>query len=380
MALMPLGFVIGWGTILLSLGLLGGGGYLIWAWAQGTLAGTGYLISGVLMVAWSLLGRFLVLLLRPPAKDEPHATRSGEVQRVPRPDGTELQVESYGPPNAPLIVMTHGWGTDSTEFYYAKQHLARDFRLLLWDLPGLGESRGPRNRDYRLEKMAEDLKAVVDLVPGRPVALLGHSIGGMITQTFCRLHPEYLGNQVSALVLVDTTSTNPVRTSLFSGLMTLLQRPLLEPLCWLMLALHPLVWLSNGMSYLNGSAHIGTWLTGFAGTQSRGQLDFGARFTALSSPGVVARGMLAMFRFDATETLPKIAVPVLVICGLQDPTTRPEASYRIQELLPDAELVKLTPGSHMAHMERHPEFVQAVGDFVLRSNAAAPEVPLRRAA
>src|SRR5690242_5484239 len=109
MALMPLGFVIGWGTILLSLGLLGGGGYLIWGWAQGTLVGTSYLVSGVLMIAWSIFGRFLVLLLRPPATDEPHAMRGGDVQRVPRPDGTELQVEFYGPPDAPLIVMTHGW-------------------------------------------------------------------------------------------------------------------------------------------------------------------------------------------------------------------------------------------------------------------------------
>jgi hypothetical protein len=109
MALMPLGFLIGWGTILLSLGLMGGGGYLIWGWAQGTLVGTGYLLSGVLMLVWSVLGRFLVLLLRPPANDEPHATRSGEVQRVPRPGGSELQVEAYGPPDAPVIVMIAGF-------------------------------------------------------------------------------------------------------------------------------------------------------------------------------------------------------------------------------------------------------------------------------
>jgi pimeloyl-ACP methyl ester carboxylesterase len=64
-------------------------------------------------------------------------------------------------------------------------------------MPGLGKSQGPRNHDYRLEKMAADLEAVVARVD-RPVVLVGHSIGGMISLTFCRLFPSIWGARSSA--------------------------------------------------------------------------------------------------------------------------------------------------------------------------------------
>ena len=103
---------------------------------------------------------------RPGSGDEdPKSDRGGEVQRLRRPDGSELQVECYGPPDAPPIVLTHGWGVNSTEWYYVKKHLADRFRLIVWDLPGLGLSKKPDNNDFRLEKLAADLDAVLAARP-----------------------------------------------------------------------------------------------------------------------------------------------------------------------------------------------------------------------
>ena len=69
--------------------------------------------------------------------------RGGSTDRVVRYDGSEIHVELYGDPAAPPVVLTHGWGMNSTAWYYAKRQLADRFRLIVWDLPGLGESRGP---------------------------------------------------------------------------------------------------------------------------------------------------------------------------------------------------------------------------------------------
>ena len=71
-------------------------------------------------------------------------------------------------------------GTNSTEWYYAKRHLSDRFRLILWDLPGLGESIQPADRNFALERMASDLRSVLALAHGKPVVLVGQSIGGMI--------------------------------------------------------------------------------------------------------------------------------------------------------------------------------------------------------
>jgi hypothetical protein len=65
-----------------------------------------------------------------------------------------------------------------------------------------------------------------------------YSIGGMITLTFCRLFPKALGDGVRAIALVQTTYTNPVRTTNMAGLLTALERPIIVPL------LHLTIWLS----------------------------------------------------------------------------------------------------------------------------------------
>ena len=136
-ATLPLTWLVG----LFSLALLGGGAYLVGAWVAGVVVGTAYLVAGVLMLAWTLLGRGVVLgLFRRPGTDEPTRARGGERRRLRRPAGYDLHVESYGPAGAPPLVFTHGWGTNSTEWYYAKRRLAERYRVIVWDLPGLGES------------------------------------------------------------------------------------------------------------------------------------------------------------------------------------------------------------------------------------------------
>ena len=263
--------------------------------------------------------------IAPEADEDPFGGADGEVHTIRRPDGSELRVECYGPPDAPPIVWTHGWGANSTEWFYQKRYLADRFRLIVWDEPGLGLSKKPDNNDYRLENLAADLEAVLAFAGGRPAVLVGHSIGGMITLTFCKEFPERLGTRVAGLVLVHTTYTNPVRTTQMAGLYTAIEKPVLIPLMYLTIALWPLVWLMNWMSYFNGSAHRSTHKSSFSGNETRGQLDFAARFMPHGRPDVLARGMLGMIAYDATEVLPGIKVPTLVVVGDKDTTTTPEA-------------------------------------------------------
>ena len=266
--------------------------------------------------------------------------------------------------------MTHGWGADSTEWFYQKRHLADRFRLIVWDEPGLGLSKKPDNNDYRLENLAADLDAVLALAGDRPAVLVGHSIGGMITLTFCKVFPEALGRRVAGLVLVHTTYTNPVRTTKMAALYTAIEKPVLVPLMYLTIALWPLVWLMNWMSYLNGSAHRSTHKPSFAGTETRGQLDFAARFMPHARPDVLARGMLGMIDYDATATLATIGVPTLVVVGDQDTTTLPEASEFMARNVPGAELATLSPARHMGLIEHHERFDRLVAEFADSCQAA----------
>ncbi len=360
---MPLDFLLRLLSNLVIIVLLGGGSYTLYQWYEGELVSDLWLYLSIGLLLWSFLGFLPILLLHRSGRDEPTPLRSKRVQRLVRPDGSEIQVEFYGPDRAPTLILTHGWGPDSTAWYYAKKQLTDQFRVIVWDLPGLGKSKKPHNRDYSLEKYARDLEAVLALVEDQPAILVGHSMGGMILLTFCRLFSEHLEQRVAGLILVDSTYTNPLKTTTFSKLLLSLQKPLLEPSLHLAIALSPLLWLTSWLSYLNGSVLLTTEISGFTGTETRGQLNFSSLIGIKSSPGVLARGVLAMFKFDETATLPTISVPTLVVVGNSDIATRPVASKRISAEVPQAELSVLSPGGHMALMERNQQFSEIVRAF-----------------
>ncbi len=363
MPFMPLHFLVMWLIGLLSIGLLGGGIYILYEWYEGVV-GISSLFGGIALVLWSFTGYLWSLpLLRRPGNDEPKAMRTGTVERITRPDGSVLQVEFYGDEDGQPIIFTHGWGLNSTVWYYAKRQLSDRFRVIVWDLPGLGKSRQPSNNDYSLEKFARDLEAVVALVGDKPVILLGHSLGGMSILTFCRLFPEHLGRRVAGLILVDTTYTNPVKTAIFSKFLRVVQKPLLEPLLHLAIWLSPFLSVINWLSYLNGMLHISTGLSGFTGTETRGQLNFATLFSAKTWPAVMARGTLAMLDFEETPTLSTINVPVLLVVGNCDRATVPGASIRMKAELAQSDLFILEPAGHMGLIEQNQQFSEAVSTF-----------------
>jgi pimeloyl-ACP methyl ester carboxylesterase len=386
MAMIPTAVILIWFSGLLSLGIIGGAVYLLREWYQlawvydslrdqvvfnpdiGLNMQTALLVGGLLLLLWAVAGGLITRLLlrltsRNASHDQPTSARDGHIDRLRRPDGTELQIERYGRADGPVLVCTHGWGTDSTEWYYLKRQLSDRFQIIVWDLPGVGESTRPDTNDYSLEKFARDLDAVIELANGQPVILVGHSIGGMTTLTFCRLFPEALGTRVAGLVLVHTTYTNPVRTTTLARLNTALERPVLVPLLYLMIWLSPVVRIMNWLSYVNGSAHLSTKLSGFAGTETWQQVDFASRYGLYLSPAVLARGMFGMLRYDATATLKTIRIPTLVVVANRDPVCKPEASERISQDVPTADLTPLVPAKHMGFMEHHSQFAALVGDF-----------------
>jgi pimeloyl-ACP methyl ester carboxylesterase len=119
------------------------------------------------------------------------------------------------------------------------------------------------------------------------------------------------------------------------------------------------------LAYQNGLGHMQA-ASSFAGTETRGQLDFSARYNYKSSPAVVARGMLGMLHWDATEVLPNVRVPVLTIAGDQDSTTLPNASERMQKEISAAELKVIHQGAHLGVLEQNEQYDREIARFADR--------------
>ena len=329
-----------------------------------TRGGIYYLAWGLGLTFFSLGGAVPVFLLfgRPPFS-EPRSLEGMRTLKVSRPDGSELHVEHYGPETGLTLIFTHGWSLDRSDWYFVQKGLSENHHLVFWDLAGLGNSSAPRNGDHSLEKMATDLEAIITEATRGPVVLIGHSIGGMIQQVFCRLFPQHLNDRVRGLVFVHTTYMNPVKTAWGSVLLSVLQKPVIEPLNALTIWLAPIAWLSNWQSYWNGSLHLTSRMTSFAGTQSWGQIDHSSRLAAKASPAVVGRGNQAMLKFDERATLPQIHQPVLIVSGANDCLTKAEASHTMATLLPNAREVTLSPAGHLGHWEQHQQFEIALTNF-----------------
>jgi pimeloyl-ACP methyl ester carboxylesterase len=377
MYMMPLPFLLGTLATLLSVAMLVSGIWIVWAWIAGTVLATSTLVSGIAMLAWSLLGRQIVLALYPRGRDEPHAQRSAEAVTLDAPSGSRLHVEMEGPADKPVIVLTHGWALDSTAWYYVRKELAKHYRLVLWDLPGLGRSTQPADGRYSVERLAEDLRSVIAHTGKQPVTLVGHSIGGFMMLTLARRHPELLHGEVNGMVFMDTTHTWPLNTVMAGGLLKLLRWPLIEPLLLLTILLWPLIWLSNLQSYLNGTSHIVNRITSLSRGVTRGQLEFGTRFNIKDKPNVIAKGLRAVLRWDETPTPATITVPVRVLAGDADRITKPEAGKAISALAPDADFMLIEPAGHNGLLEEGSQYAAAIAQFVERVAASNKQDTVR---
>lgn len=76
-------------------------------------------------------------------------------------DGTRLAVRERGNAAGPTVVCVHGFPDSSVLWEGVAGELAADFRVITFDMRGAGKSDRPKTiKAYRLERLAEDLKAV----------------------------------------------------------------------------------------------------------------------------------------------------------------------------------------------------------------------------
>lgn len=385
---MPLIAILRFLFMLLSLAIIAASAYLLWQWYDGDIVQRAdgvavrvredwYLWLGGLLLMLSLLGRPIVTPFLAKRDTDPSKPERSAGRMITGGSGAQLYVEETGPVGAPVVILTHGWAMDSTIWYYAKRDLSRQFRVISWDLPGMGKSTPATPSAIGLSEFAQDLKTLIDLLGEQKVVLVGHSIGGMTIQTLARDFPEIFNARVAGTVLVNTSYTNPLKTMILAGLAQAIRWPLLEPLMRLGILLQPLVWLSAWQSYLSGSAHMANRI-GFGKYVTHSQLNHTTLLSTRNAPGNIHRGNLAMFRWDATNAMAKVTPPLLVLSGQWDIVTKPEAGQQIATDRPGSVHQVIEGVNHMGFLERPDIYNRAISEFAqsvqLSSGAWPPEL------
>jgi alpha-beta hydrolase superfamily lysophospholipase len=102
---------------------------------------------------------------------------------------------------ARVVVVAHGYGEHVDRYEHVAQALrARGAEVIGPDHLGHGRSAGDRAVVADMERIVEDLRAVVELAgaraPGSPVVLLGHSMGGLLAIRYAQRFGEELAGLV----------------------------------------------------------------------------------------------------------------------------------------------------------------------------------------
>lgn len=90
----------------------------------------------------------------------------------------------------PPIVMLHGFGGEKDNWDRFSKKLTDDYRLVIPDLPGHGESVQDMTLTYGVEEQAKRLKQFLDALGIKKAHLVGNSMGGAIGIRFAFLYPQ----------------------------------------------------------------------------------------------------------------------------------------------------------------------------------------------
>lgn len=135
--------------------------------------------------------------------------------------GCALHYWLSGPADRPLVVLTHGATMDHRMFDAQVAALAREYRVLTWDVRGHGRSQ-PLGDGFSIRGAATDLVAILDQIGAPAAMLVGQSMGGSIAQELVFCAPQ----RVRGLVLIGC-ACNTLRLSAVEELGVRLSGPLL---------------------------------------------------------------------------------------------------------------------------------------------------------
>ncbi|MGC0317431.1 alpha/beta fold hydrolase [Kitasatospora acidiphila] len=272
-----------------------------------------------------------------------------ERRRIRSADGHWINVESFGPADAPLVVLAHGWACAIAFWAPVINRLAADHRVVAYDQRGHGRSDIPPTRHgYSTDALADDLEAVVTAVvpAGERAVLAGHSMGGMTIMAAG--DRAAIAERAAAVLLCSTGPADLVRQArlaprwLPAGLRRLFHRQLLNS----RLPLGPVT--APGQAVLK---------FGVLGPDSGPEAVRACAEVVHACPSAVrANWGRVLCELDVRAGLARLAAPTAVLVGSHDKLTPPPHAETMLAALAEPDGRLLLPGvGHMSPVERPDE-------------------------
>jgi 3-oxoadipate enol-lactonase len=251
--------------------------------------------------------------------------------------------------SGPAVLLVHGFPFDHTMWHNQVAALRANYRLIVPDLRGHGQSQATSNV-YRMDLMADDLRALLHTLDIEQVVLGGLSMGGYIAFAFWRIYPHL----VRGLVLADTRAAadTPEARQSRERMVELVQR--------------------DGTGAI--ANEMVPRLLSETTLMDRPEVVDHARRMIVRMPvaGIVGALQGMAQRPDSTPTLSTITVPTLIAVGEDDTLTPPDEAEEMRSAIvsgrhadaPDVVLARIPQAGHLSPLENHLPFSAALREFL----------------
>lgn len=243
-------------------------------------------------------------------------------------DGVNIYYEVHG--NGPPLLLTHGYSSTSAMWHGQVDALAKDHKLILWDMRGHGQSDYPDDPAAYSEALTVgDMAAILDTVGAERAIIGGLSLGGYMSLAFYRAHRE----RTRALLIIDTGPgfrKDDARQA----------------------------WNARALATADRLDREGLDVLKSATRERAAARHRNARGLALA-----ARGMLTQRDAGVIELLPDIEVPSLIVVGADDTPFLAASDYMAAKI-PGAQKVVIPAAGHAVNIDQPQAFVDALAPFL----------------
>jgi pimeloyl-ACP methyl ester carboxylesterase len=297
----------------------------------------------------------------------PLGSLRGRRQTVRTSDGLGLHVEIDDAPGSGAVttIFVHGYALNLDSWHFQRHALRGRRRMVFYDQRSHGRSERSTRSESTISRLGEDLRDVIDAVaPDGPIALVGHSMGGMAIMALADQSPNLMAEQVVAVGLIATSAGDIGEISLgLPGLPGRLLRRLTPGV--LAVAARAPALAESGRRAGSDFGYLMTGRFGFGGDVPPQIVDFADEMLAATPVAVVADffpDFALHQRYAALKALHDVRT--LVMCGSEDAITPRWHSRLISDLLPSAKLVELEGAGHLVLLERPVEVNELLGELL----------------
>lgn len=249
-----------------------------------------------------------------------------------------LAVNDYGGDKTPLIFL-HAFPLTSRMWDNQVAHFIEKYRVITYDIRGLGNSSEDENYFFTMESYCDDLLTILDSLQIEKAHMCGLSMGGYILLRSYEKSPE----RFLSITLADTRAERDDNAGLIN------RSNLIKSIA------------ENGLDNLSKD-FPSKLVSEKTGNEIRQLLS--DTIISQNPNGVIGSVYALATRTDSSDLLKSISVPTLIIVGEDDNLTPIEFSTHMHREISDSRLLILSGAGHLSAIEQPEKFNAGLEDFL----------------